>query len=90
MDAKEKFILEAFGQRITEIRISELQVSQEQMAINCGIHPQHLSLIVHGQKNISLITLRRLAFGSHQSVSQLCNFKLSLSENKYFDEGELF
>ena len=87
---KEKFLLEALGNRIRDIRINNLLLSQRAMAINCGLITHHLSLIETGKKRINIITLRKIAVVCHMSLSELLDFDLWTPDEMHFPKGERF
>jgi transcriptional regulator with XRE-family HTH domain len=55
-------VQEAFGQRVRERR-SELGLSQMALADRCGMHFTFVSSIERGKRNVSVVTLLRLAEG---------------------------
>jgi len=90
MNTKEEKLLKALGDKIREIRIAELLVSQEVMAANCGITQHQLSLIERGMVESRILTLRKISGGSYLSLSKLLDIDLHRFDNKYFPEGEMF
>jgi transcriptional regulator with XRE-family HTH domain len=49
-----------FGQRVREAR-TRLGVSQEELAIRCGLHRTYVGSIERGERNVSLTNIVRLA-----------------------------
>lgn len=50
----------AFGRALREVR-SRQKLSQEQLALKCGVHPTYVSQLERGLKSPSLRTIERLA-----------------------------
>ena len=90
MSTQEEKLLQALGDKIREVRISELLVPQEVMAVNCGITQRHLSLIEKGLIECRILTLRKISSGSHLPLSKLLDIDLYKFDKKYFPEGEMF
>lgn len=53
---------ETFGQRV-RTRRQELDLSQEQAAVRCGVHWTFIGQVERGQRNISLHNILKLAHG---------------------------
>ena len=70
-DAKANRLLEAFGNRVRELRLS-LGVSQEKLAELAGLHRTYIGAVERGEKNISLINLARLASALQQPLETVC------------------
>jgi len=66
-DAK---FLKRFGQRIRKLR-RERGWSQEELAARCKLHRTYLGSVERGERNISVISLRRLARALRVSLSEL-------------------
>ena len=66
-DAK---FLKRFGQRIRKLR-RERGWSQEELAARCKLHRTYLGSVERGDRNISVISLRRLARALRVSLSEL-------------------
>ncbi len=64
---KSKTLL-SFGKRVREIRLAK-GLSQEQLAFACGLHRTHIGMIERAERNISLLTMEKLAIGLNISIS---------------------
>ena len=53
-------ILKLFGEKIRSKRI-KLALSQKEVALKAGLHPVYLNGIEQGIKNISLLSINKLA-----------------------------
>jgi len=60
MAHNEKKLLLSFGKKIREIR-SSLALSQEELAEKAGVHRTYIGMIERGEKNVTIITIQRLA-----------------------------
>ena len=49
-----------FGKRLREIRLKK-EISQEALAAEAGLHRTYVSSVERGERNITLITIYRLA-----------------------------
>ncbi len=49
-----------FGLRVRALRLAR-DLSQEELADRCGLHPTYISGIERGRRNISLLNIYRLA-----------------------------
>jgi len=90
MDAREAFLLKAIEDRVKELRITELLLTQEEMAANCGLTQYQLSLIENGKVNSKILTLRRISEGCHISLSDLFNFSLWSEKEIFYPKDERF
>jgi transcriptional regulator with XRE-family HTH domain len=63
-------ILEKFGERVREFRISE-GYSQEELANRAGMHRTYVSGIERGERNVALKNLTRLAQALDVTPSEL-------------------
>ena len=52
--------LVSFGQRIKELRLGR-SISQEELADVAGVHRTYIGMIERGEKNITLLTMLKLA-----------------------------
>lgn len=55
-----KFIRVCFGQKIRALRQAKA-VSQEELGALAGVHRTYIGMVERGEKNVTLITLLRLA-----------------------------
>jgi len=49
-----------FGDRVRALRL-ELGISQEKLALDCGLDRTYISGIERGKRNVSLVNIHRLA-----------------------------
>ena len=63
-------ILKLLGMRIKILR-EALNLSQEQLAEQCGFDRTYISMIERGKRNMSFSNLAKIAAGLDVSVSQL-------------------
>ncbi len=66
-------ILIEFGKRIKELRL-ENGLTQEQFALQCGLHKNYIGMIERGERNPSLINIEVIAMGLKMSISDLMKF----------------
>ena len=62
--------LTALGKRIREQRVS-LALSQEQMAERAGVHRTYYSAIERGERNLTILSLLRIAHAQNVDLSEL-------------------
>jgi transcriptional regulator with XRE-family HTH domain len=53
-------LLQNFGDRVRALRL-DLGVSQEKLALDCGLDRTYISGIERGKRNVSLVNIHRLA-----------------------------
>lgn len=58
------------GQRIRNYR-NQQQLSQEELAERCGLHPTYIGQVERGEKNATLESISKIAFGLSLSLSTL-------------------
>ena len=58
------------GNTIRKLRLSQ-KISQEQFATLCGLHRTYIGAIERGEKNITVITARKISVALQISLSQL-------------------
>jgi transcriptional regulator with XRE-family HTH domain len=75
MTSKEKTLLKAFGNRITQIR-EKKGLSIRGAAFKCDMDHSALVRIEQGYKNVSLTTLKKLSQGLEVSMKQLVDFEV--------------
>ncbi len=63
-------ILFALGQRIRELRRIR-EISQEELADIAGVHRTYIGMVERGEKNVTILTLARLAKAFGLSVSDV-------------------
>jgi transcriptional regulator with XRE-family HTH domain len=63
-------LLQDFGDRVRALRL-ELGVSQEKLALDCGLDRTYISGIERGKRNVSLVNIHRLADALGVSASDL-------------------
>jgi len=66
----DKQLLEAFGQRIKQLR-TERGLSQEELAFQTGFHRTYIGMIERGERNLSLSNVGVFAKCFEMSVSEL-------------------
>ncbi|GMV00208.1 MAG: hypothetical protein AMXMBFR51_29400 [Ignavibacteriota bacterium] len=59
-----------FGQKVREVRTSR-GLSQEQLAELAGIHRTYIGMIERAEKNITLVTIHKIASALNVKVSEL-------------------
>lgn len=70
----EKAYLEQIGNRIRELR-AEADLSQEKLAFACDLDRTYIGSVERGERNISVINLRKVAKALKIKVSVLLNFE---------------
>jgi transcriptional regulator with XRE-family HTH domain len=68
----EKAYLERIGNRIRELR-TEADLSQEKLAFVCDLDRTYIGSVERGERNISVINLRKIAKALKIEVSALLN-----------------
>lgn len=63
-------ILKKLGNNIKERR-AELNISQESLAFNAGVHRTYLGAVERGEKNVAFINLHKIAKALNISISEL-------------------
>lgn len=53
-------LLQDFGDRVRALRL-DLGVSQEKLALDCGLDRTYISGVERGKRNVSLVNIHRLA-----------------------------
>jgi len=68
----EKIFLEQIGNRIRELRI-EAKLSQEKLAFESDLDRTYIGSVERGERNISVINLRKIADALKYKTSDLLN-----------------
>jgi len=63
-------VLLAFGERLRQFRHDKL-LTVEQVAENAGLHPNYLSSVERGERNVSLYNIWRIASGLGLTAADL-------------------
>lgn len=70
----EKAYLEQIGNRIRELRL-DADLSQEKLSFACDLDRTYIGSVERGERNISVINLRKIAQALNIEVSALLNVK---------------
>jgi DNA-binding XRE family transcriptional regulator len=70
----EKAYLERIGNKIRGLRI-EADLSQEKLAFECALDRTYIGSVERGERNISVINLRKIANALKTKVSVLLNME---------------
>ncbi|OEE69815.1 transcriptional regulator [Enterovibrio norvegicus FF-33] len=71
-------LLIGFGQHVRTLR-QKLEISQEELAANCGLDRTYISGIERGKRNVSLINIFRLAEALGSTPSALLDFSFGVT-----------
>ena len=74
MPIKDELVLKRFAENLSRIRISQ-ELSIRQLATRCGTSHSNIILIERGEKNVTLLTMIRLAEGLQVPLTKLVDFK---------------
>lgn len=66
----EREVLERFGMRVRQRRL-ELGLSQEGLALACGLDRSYIGSIERGQRNLSLLNVEKIARSLQTDVRDL-------------------
>ena len=69
---KNKYILIRFGKKVREERLKK-GLSQEDLASKAGVHRTYIGMIERGEKNITLINIKKVAIALDLQINQLLN-----------------
>lgn len=69
---KDKVFLERIGNKIRELR-TEAGLSQEKLAFACDLDRTYIGSVERGERNISVINLRKIAKALNQEITILLN-----------------
>jgi len=70
----EKAYLEQIGNRIRELRL-DTDLSQEKLSFACDLDRTYIGSVERGERNISVINLRKIAQALNIEVSALLNIE---------------
>jgi transcriptional regulator with XRE-family HTH domain len=74
----EQYILIRFGQQVRSLRQNKA-MSQEELASRAGVHRTYIGMIERGEKNVTIITMIKLATALEVTITELL---------KDFDHGK--
>ncbi len=63
-------LLEKFGEKVREERLKR-GLSQEELAAKAGVHRTYIGMIERGEKNITLINIKKVAKALDLSIDKL-------------------
>ncbi|AMR45511.1 MULTISPECIES: helix-turn-helix domain-containing protein [Bacillus] len=63
-----------FGQRVRQIRLSKINMSQEKLAFDCDLHRTYISDIERGTRNVSLDNIEKIAKALQVQPKDLFDF----------------
>jgi transcriptional regulator with XRE-family HTH domain len=72
---QEKQLLVALGDHIKQLR-KQINLSQEKLAFVCGLDRTYVGSVERGERNISIINLKKIADALQVELSELLNFKV--------------
>ena len=70
MNLDDRRFLQRIGDRVRERRLT-LQLTQAELAEKCGLHRTFVGSVERGERNVSLLSLRRLAAALRTGVGDL-------------------
>lgn len=70
----EQIYLKHVGKNIRKLR-TNLELSQEKLALNSGLDRTYIGSVERGERNISVLNLRKIADALHVKSSDLLKFK---------------
>ncbi len=59
-----------FGNRVRKIRM-EQNISQEELGFRCGLSKNYISDVERGARNVSLVTIEKIARGLEIPIKEL-------------------
>ena len=68
----EKSFLVQIGNRIRQLR-TEAALSQEKLAFECDLDRTYIGSVERGERNISIINLRKISTALKTNISKLCD-----------------
>ncbi len=63
-------LLEKFGEKVREERLKR-GLSQEELAAKAGVHRTYIGMIERGEKNITLLNIKKVAKALDLSIDKL-------------------
>ena len=63
-------LLEKFGEKVREERLKR-GLSQEELATRAGVHRTYIGMIERGEKNITLLNIKKVAKALDLSIDKL-------------------
>ena len=69
---KNKYILIRFGKKVREERLKK-GFSQEDLASKANVHRTYIGMIERGEKNITLLNIKKIAIALDLQINQLLN-----------------
>lgn len=63
-------ITQLFGEKVRSVR-KEQQLSQDELADQCGLHRTYIGAVERGERNITLINAEKIANALQVSLSEL-------------------
>ncbi len=63
-------LLEKFGEKVREERLKK-GLSQEELAAKAGVHRTYIGMIERGEKNITLLNIKKVAKALDLSIDKL-------------------
>jgi len=69
---KNKYILIKFGKKVREERLKK-GLSKENLASKAGAHRIYIGMIERGEKNITLVNIKKVAIALDLRINQLLN-----------------
>lgn len=63
-------LLEKFGEKVREERFKK-GLSQEELAAKAGVHRTYIGMIERGEKNITLLNIKKVAKALDLSIDKL-------------------
>ncbi len=66
-------ILKSFGNRIRTLR-AERKISQEELADRCGLHKNYIGMVERGERNPSLLNIKKIVDAFGLKLSDFFNF----------------
>jgi len=70
MNLDDRQFLRAMGFRIRELRAAR-RLTQAELAVACGLHRTFIGSVERGERNVSVLNLRRIAKKLRASMSEL-------------------